>query len=84
MLRPICMLGLSSVFGAEMKTFESPAGFYSIRYRSDWKVYRDENLVNIVPPDERGAVTISASHSDSGDMKPFFEVTREPFANLKQ
>ena len=41
-------------------TYRSPSGFYSVDHPSDWKVERDENIVNIIPGDESGAVTISA------------------------
>jgi hypothetical protein len=41
-------------------TYRSPSGFYSVDHPSDWRVARDENIVNIVPVDESGAVTISA------------------------
>lgn len=73
----------SSAAAAELKTFESPAGFYSISYPATWKLQRDGNIVNIMPPDERGAVTISAFHSDAGDMRAFLHITREPFARLE-
>src|SRR5262249_12107448 len=41
-------------------TYRSPTAFYSVDHPSDWKVERKENIVNIVPGDESGAVTISA------------------------
>ena len=41
-------------------TYRSPSGFYSVDHPSDWKVEREENIINIVPGDESGAVTISA------------------------
>jgi hypothetical protein len=41
-------------------TYRSPSGFYSVDHPSDWRVERDENVVNIIPGDESGAVTISA------------------------
>jgi hypothetical protein len=41
-------------------TYRSPSEFYSVDHPSDWRVERDENIVNIVPDDESGAVTISA------------------------
>jgi hypothetical protein len=41
-------------------TYRSPSGFYSVDHPSDWRVERDENIVNIVPGDDSGAVTISA------------------------
>jgi len=63
-----------------MKKLESPARFYSIQYPASWKVSREGNIVNVFPPDENGAVTISAFHSDSGDMDVFLRITREPFS----
>jgi len=41
-------------------TYRSPSEFYSVDHPSDWRVERDENIVNIMPHDETGAVTISA------------------------
>ena len=41
-------------------TYRSPSGFYSIDHPSDWRVEKDENIVNIIPADDSGAVTISA------------------------
>jgi hypothetical protein len=43
-------------------SYTSPAGFFSIKYPSDWKINRQDNIVNICPPDMSGAVTISAFH----------------------
>jgi len=67
-----------------MQKFESPAGFYSIQYPDRWKISSEENIVNIISSDEQGAVTISAFHSESGDidMQAFLQMTRdEIFAN---
>ena len=41
-------------------TYQSPSGFYSVDHPSDWRVEKDENIVNIIPGDDSGAVTISA------------------------
>jgi hypothetical protein len=41
-------------------TYRSPSGFYSVDHPGDWKLEREENIVNITPGDESGAVTISA------------------------
>jgi hypothetical protein len=41
-------------------TYRSPSAFYSVDHPSDWSVEREENIVNIMPDDESGAVTISA------------------------
>jgi hypothetical protein len=61
---------LSSAFGIRpaasdgMMTYSSPAGFYTVEHPADWRVSREENIVNIYPPDESGAVTISAFRGD--------------------
>ncbi len=55
--------GLSiSAFAGEPQwlTHRSPSGFYSVNYPPDWKLQQDNNIFNIVPKDESGAVTISA------------------------
>ena len=41
-------------------TYRSPSGLYSVDHPGDWKVERGENIVNILPGDGNGAVTISA------------------------
>jgi hypothetical protein len=41
-------------------TYRSPTEFYSVDHPSDWRVEREENIVNIFPDDDSGAVTISA------------------------
>ena len=41
-------------------TYRSPSGFYSVDHPSDWRVEREENIVNIIADDGSGAVTISA------------------------
>ena len=61
---------LTSAFGIcqaandGMTTYTSPAGFYTVQHPSDWRVSREENIVNIYPPDESGSVTISAFRGD--------------------
>ena len=52
---------------AQETTYASPAGFYSVSHPKDWivsRVEKDDNIVNIAPPDATGAVTISAFHGD--------------------
>jgi hypothetical protein len=41
-------------------TYRSPSGFYSVEHPGDWRVERDDNIVNIFPDGDGGAVTISA------------------------
>lgn len=48
-----------------MTSYSSPAGFYNVEHPIDWKISREENILNIFPPDETGAVTISAFQGNS-------------------
>jgi hypothetical protein len=50
-------------------SYRSPTEFYSVEHPGDWKVQREENIINILPGDESGAVTISAYIGKRG--KPF-------------
>jgi hypothetical protein len=43
-------------------TYRSPAGFYTVEHPTNWRVACEGNIVNIRPPDETGAVTVSAFH----------------------
>jgi hypothetical protein len=45
-----------------MRAFTSPSGFYAVQHPNDWNDSREENIVNICPPDESSAVTLSAYH----------------------
>ncbi len=49
----------------EWKTYKSPTGFYTVEYPPDWHASLEENIVNIVPPDDSGAITISAFHGEA-------------------
>lgn len=40
--------------------YESPSGFYTVEHPGIWRIKREENILNIYPPDGDGAVTISA------------------------
>ena len=51
-------------------TYRSPTAFYSVDHPSDWRVKRDENIVNITPDDDTGAVTISAYIGKRGKPQP--------------
>jgi hypothetical protein len=48
-----------------MITYTSPAGFYTVEHSANWRIERDENIVNIFPPNGDGAVTISAFRGDN-------------------
>ena len=41
-------------------TYRSPTAFYSVDHPGDWRVKREENIVNFIPDNEGGGVTISA------------------------
>lgn len=51
-------------------TYRSPTEFYSVEHPSDWSIERAENIVNIVPSDKTGAVTISAYTGERGKLPP--------------
>ena len=51
-------------------TYRSPSGFYSVDHPSDWRVEREENIVNIIADDDGGAVTISAYLGKRGKPAP--------------
>ena len=58
-------------------TYRSPSEFYSIDHPSNWRVEREENIVNIIPDDESGAVTISAyiGKAAPGDAEQIISAT---------
>jgi hypothetical protein len=55
---------LESVFGSwpaaapSVITYTSPAGLYAVEFPPDWRMTRDENVVNILSPEGSGEVTI--------------------------
>ncbi len=51
-------------------TYRSPTEFYSVEHPADWRVKREENIVNIFPADDSGAVTISAYIGKRGKPHP--------------
>jgi hypothetical protein len=51
-------------------TYRSPTEFYSVAHPSDWRVKRDENILNIIPDDEGSGVTISAYIGKRGKPHP--------------
>jgi hypothetical protein len=54
------VFGMHHVGEGGMLIYESPAGFYRVQHPADWRVSRDENIVNLLPPEGSGEVTISA------------------------
>jgi len=52
--------GMHHVGEGGMLIYESPAGFYRVEHPADWRVCRDDNIVNLLPPQGSGEVTISA------------------------
>lgn len=52
----------SAIDRRDWDTYTSPAGFYTIGHPKNWRVSRDQNIVNIIPPDASGTITISAYH----------------------
>jgi hypothetical protein len=51
-------------------TYRSPTEFYSVEHPGNWRVKRDENIVNIMPDDTGGGVTISAYIGKRGKPLP--------------
>jgi hypothetical protein len=56
----VAAAAMAAAGGPKWVTYRSPSGFYSVDHPGDWRVARDENIVNITPGDDSGAVTISA------------------------
>lgn len=48
----------------QWQRLESPAGFYSVQFPRAWHSSIQDNIANIMPEDESGAVTISAFHGN--------------------
>lgn len=67
----------------EWSVYTSPAGIYSVEYPSKWHVVREENVVNISPPDESGAVTISAYVGLPADPDLIKSLLSAPFAECE-
>jgi hypothetical protein len=63
----------------EWVTYQSPSGFYSVDHPSDWRVKREENIVNIFPDDDSGAVTISAYLGKAAAGDPEQLIAKAPF-----
>jgi hypothetical protein len=51
-------------------TYRSPTEFYSVEHPGDWRVKRDENIVNIIPGNDGSGVTISAFIGKRGKPHP--------------
>jgi len=69
-------------------TYRSPSGFYNVDHPGDWRVERNENIVNFIPEDESGAVTISAylGKPASGDAEQLISKafgTQQPTSPLR-
>lgn len=64
-----------------MITYESPAGFYTVEHPANWKVVRDENIVNILPPEGSGETTISAFHGGSASPMALNGMMQRVFKN---
>ncbi len=62
-----------------MKAFTSPSGFYAVEHPNDWNDSREENIVNICPPDESGAVTLSAYHGSGATLEVGLQVFTNTF-----
>jgi hypothetical protein len=56
----VAVAALAAAGEPKWVTYRSPSGLYSVDHPADWRVERDENIVNIMPDDDSGAVTISA------------------------
>jgi hypothetical protein len=56
--------GLVSGCSTPDSVYEYPGGTFSVAYPSTWRATFDEaaHMANLIPPDETGAVTISAHH----------------------
>jgi hypothetical protein len=87
LLAALCLAAQGS---EKWMVFTSPTSVYSLEYPGSWRVVREENILNIVVPDESGAVTISAYVGERADLDvvkrqlsaPFKECeVRSPVAN---
>jgi hypothetical protein len=57
--------GMHQIRENGMVVYESTAGFYTVEHPADWRISRaesDKNILNILPPEGSGEVTISAFH----------------------
>jgi len=64
---------------ASWSSYESPAGFFRIRYPPDWSPSREENILNLFPPWGTGAVTVSAFGRSSADPVPLKDLLLRSF-----
>lgn len=60
---------LGRLSGEELAAFTGPAGLYTVHYPADWHVAHDDSVANISPPDETGAVTISAYYGETATVE---------------
>ena len=63
------------------QTFTSPAGFYTVKYPTSWHVMTQDNIVNIMPEGESGAITVSAFHGEPPVDKFPTKWLRDSFEN---
>ncbi|MGH7950808.1 MAG: hypothetical protein ACREFE_02660 [Limisphaerales bacterium] len=66
-----------------MITYESPAGFYTVEHPANWKIKRDENIVNILPPEGGGEITISAFHGSGASPMALNGLMQRVFKNYE-
>lgn len=63
------------------QTFTSSAGFYTVKYPTSWHVMTKDNIVNIMPEGESGAITVSAFHGEPPIDKFPAKWLRDSFEN---
>lgn len=72
-----CIFMIPKVFATlKYKTYRSPCGIYELEYPRNWKLPREENILNICPRDEIGAVTISAYSFESKTNEEIIKFSR--------
>ena len=66
------------------RTYRSPGGIYELEYPRNWKLLREENILNICPRDEIGAVTISAYSFESKTNEEIIKLLRDQFESTNR
>jgi hypothetical protein len=66
------------------KTYNSPEGIYELEYPKSWILHREENILNIFPKDQIGAVTISAFLFKSQTNKDILQLLNKQFGLEKR
>lgn len=59
--------------------FDSPAGFYSLRYPEKWQTQQEGNIVNLLPPWGSGGVTVSAFYRGGNKPVPLARMLEKTF-----